>query len=209
MYIARKQSLVVGAAVSLAISCCAFAGDQSDHHDKAQDVNVVNKPAVRAEQSGAWKVGVNGTVNVDVGGMPDVTIGNTTINPIPVHVTNNASDSGVPFLRDLSTIGLHLPADKRAIIEFVSARCILPLGADLTGAGLVVTNDNSGMLETTHFFLALPLMAQTATAKIYATGQVVQIYAEPGSLVTGTYLEEGGHGECQWSISGRMISASP
>ena len=70
-----KLLYMVAAVAVLSLVCMsAFADDPRNHQPSTQNVNVVNKPTLKAEQSGTWNVDVDGTVDVNVMGTPTVAL---------------------------------------------------------------------------------------------------------------------------------------
>src|SRR5688572_28585510 len=93
-----------------------------------QNVHVVNTPTANAEQSGTWSVGITGTSSVNV------------VNPSHSPVLGRDVDHPVrqPFQRSVvidfatgqgtATAQFTVPANKRLVVEYVSAQIILTDG---------------------------------------------------------------------------------
>src|SRR5882724_1590180 len=94
------------------------------------NVNVVGLPAVQAQQSGAWGVGITNTPNVmaQQSGQWTQTIANTDSNPIPVRTVGETSQKPYQKSFQLTAVcgqsraaaNVLVPAGKRFIIQHIS-----------------------------------------------------------------------------------------
>ncbi len=158
---------------------------------QAQNVNVVNTPAVNAQQSGTWNVGINGTPNVNVSNMPAVRIDSSantvkidTANPLPVRNVDNAvmhpfhvgTNLGIPDGSTLATADLAVPAGKMAVIEYVS---VLTLVAP-NQRPLVLINAKTGY-ETSQTYIPSTFQLTQFGYDCWVASQQVRLYAEGGA----------------------------
>jgi hypothetical protein len=140
------------------------------------NVNVVNTPTVQAQQSGVWDVGITG--------MPTVQVANTAQAPVLGRDVDEPARQ--PFQRSgvlsfaagetTSTVEFTVPANKRLVIEYVSAK--ITLDEPLTWFSV---HTNAGSSGGTHFF------APTTFPNFpdgYVVSQQTRLYANQGSPVT-------------------------
>ncbi|MGH9794179.1 MAG: hypothetical protein ACRD5G_05355 [Candidatus Acidiferrales bacterium] len=155
------------------------------------DVNVVSLPAVQAQQSGEWNVGINGTPSVNIANQPTVNAHIMSGAFVGIDPANNtvrlANSAGSPFQAPLeAAVGVPttgsssfaVPANKRVIIEFVSGFCRPVTATDSMRAevGLFTT---SGGVSASH---ALPMAQPFSFTQSFA--ESTKIYADPGTTVS-------------------------
>jgi len=160
---------------------------------QTQNVNVVNTPAVNAQQSGTWNVGINGTPNVNVANMPTVGI-NSSANTVkidpanslsvrdvdnaarhPFHVGTNPS-LGIPDGSNVATAEFDVPAGKTAVTEYLSV-------LTLVGSGqrpLVLINAKVGELFSQTYVPSTFQLTQYGY-DWWIASQQVRLYADPGA----------------------------
>jgi hypothetical protein len=161
--------------------------------------SVLGPPGIAAARSAAQQVFVT----------------NTSANPVPVEGTVGVEDDRIPFETRLEfephpiglthTVTFQVPADKRLVVEFVSARVAVPsnqtpeLTADVDGGGYAVP---------------LTLQGPTADEKSeYAGALQVLDFAEPGSTYRIDLVREvdpvlaGGSGRGFVYLSGYLVPA--
>lgn len=96
-----------------------------------------------------------------------------------------------------------VPANKRLVMEFVSAHCVAQPATE-TLSNLTVSTLVNGVAVTHN--LVPVFMGSTATAKIYAAAQQMRLYADPGTQVSasagGFPIGQSG---CLVGISGTMV----
>jgi len=140
-------------------------------------VDVKSLPAVQAQQSGAWNVGINGNVQ----------IGNSPASPVPVRNVENPARqpfqaSGQCSLTNLlnCSADIAVPAGKLLVIETITLQFLVDTG--LRGeASVVVTLNGSPQ------FHLLPVDFQATTTSgtdVLRGAHAVRLYADPGSKVT-------------------------
>jgi hypothetical protein len=128
-----------------------------------------------------------------------VTVTNT---PLPVKVTNPAVPIETPVVFSLANAGstFAVPAGKRLVIEYVSGTCLtFPNGS----ASITATTNGTRLSHqfTSHVINPLP----TGTPQVaYATfGDLVKIYADPGTTVS----LDGGTDVClNLTLSGKLVT---
>ena len=162
-----KNSLIglVGLAVLAGgIIAITTATGQGQGGTLGKDVNVVNTPTVLAQQSGTWDVGITGTPNIRDLDEPARQ---------PYQRTG-----GLDFAagQDITTTEFTVPANKRLVIEYVSAQIIV---AEPIFWFSVKTT--AGSAQGTHFFAP---MALPNVAGLHIVSQQTRLYANPGSTVT-------------------------
>lgn len=141
----------------------------------AGTVAISNTPAVTI----ASTVGVSGAVAIT----------NGAANPIPVRAV---ADAQTPWARNLDLaipagslfsdiLVYQVPSGKRLVIEFVTAKLLVPSGQAGKLVNVAVTVAGTGAS------FALPLTevaeADTAAGVLYVASQLTKIYADPGTLV--------------------------
>ena len=140
-------------------------------------VDVNSLPAVQAQQSGAWNVGINGNVQ----------IGNSPASPVLVRNVENPARqpfqaSGHCSLTNLlnCSADIAVPAGKLLVIETITLQFLVDTG--LRGeASVVVTLNGSPQ------FHLLPVDFQATTTSgtdVLRGAHAVRLYADPGSKVT-------------------------
>jgi hypothetical protein len=131
--------------------------------------------------------------------------------PLPLPV--NADAAGTPFQINLCTLDfpagcaafpqvMTVPADKRLVIEYVSASCgtanlsgTLPFLSLLTSVG----GTSAG-----HVFVP-QAVGSTTNSKLYAVAQQTRLYADPGSSVSALASGVGSTAGCFVSFSGYLL----
>lgn len=172
------------------------------------DVNVVSLPAVQAQQSGPWNVGINGTPTVNAHIMSGSFVGIDPAN----NTVQVASSAGTPFQMTLeAAVGAPttqpssfvVPADKRLIIEFVSGFCrpVTPTDSMRVETGLFT---ETGGVGASHAF---PLAQPFSFTQSFA--ESTRIYADPGTAVGfGFGVIVGGASafvSCSATVSGLLV----
>jgi hypothetical protein len=169
------------------------------------DVNVVSLPAVQAQQSGAWNVGINGTPTVNAHLMSGAFVGIDPAN----NTVQIASSAGTPFqkaLLQLNTlpVAFSVPPDKRLVIEFVSGECGSPDASSvLLRASLSTT---VGGELAAHFMPIEP--RTTAPALLHTFAFQARIHADPGSSVSFSRVAAEappGLFQCHVTVSGQLV----
>jgi hypothetical protein len=158
----------------------------------------------------------NGPAAVTVTNTPlPVTVTNPTPPLSTVNVGNGAALAaanaqaiakalgvGTPAVLSFKPAGLEpghvsVPQGQRFVIEYVSGSCNGP-----TQVGLdVVTNTVSNLHRFT-----VPNAAATWAFPLFQFGQVVKIYADPGSTITQDLSEGGGGNFCEFVMSGQLVT---
>ena len=130
-------------------------------------------------------------------GGPDVRVVNT---PLPVTVTNQAmSGTPVAFNTGASSV-FTVPVAQRLVIEYVSGQC------GVTGQLLAPTpfiQTVTGGVTTSHF-ITLPTGFIPSAEVAVQFGQLVKIYADPGTNVTVGLLQQGVG--CGITFSGQLVT---
>jgi hypothetical protein len=110
-------------------------------------------------------------------GGPAVTVANT---PLPVTVTNQAvSGTPVAFFLNQATPNFMVPPAQRLVIEYVSGRCSL---AQLLAPEVAIFIATNGV--TVDHTIAMPTGFMPPAQVVVSVGQVVKLYADPGTQVT-------------------------
>ncbi|MCI0627644.1 MAG: hypothetical protein L0387_39340 [Acidobacteria bacterium] len=180
------------------------------------DVNVVSLPAVQAQQSGSWNVGIAGTPSVNVANQPTVNAHILSGAFVGIDPANNtvqlANSAGTPFQTTLeAAVGvptmqpssLNVPVNKRLIIEFVSGFCRPVTATDSMRAEVGLFTTSSGV-GASH---ALPMAQPFSFTQSFA--ESTRIYADPGTTVGfGLGVIAGGASaflSCSATISGLLV----
>jgi len=142
------------------------------------DVNVINTPTVKAQQDGAWNVGLTGT--------PTVQVGNAANDPVLVRDVENPARQ--PFQQSVSlnlgndepfAIGfIFVPAGKRLVIEYASADA--QMASDQRVKISIRTTLN--IFPKIHF-LVMHYQGTFSGFDTLVAGQEVRLYADPGTSV--------------------------
>lgn len=143
----------------------------------AQNVNVVNTPTVNAEQSGAWSVGIIGTPSVEVVNTSDSPVLGRDVD----HPARHAFQRGVTLEfatgEGIASAQFTVPANKRLVIEYVSANIVLTDGIIFRFS----VRTSAGSSTGTHYFVP---MSQPNFPEGYTISQDTRLYAAPGTTVT-------------------------
>ena len=143
----------------------------------AQNVNVVNTPTVHAEQSGTWNVGISGTPSVEVVNTSDSPVLGRDVD----HPARHPFQRGVVIEfatgEGIASAQFTVPADKRLVIEYVSANIILTEGVMFRFS----VRTSAGSSTGTHYFAPI---SQPNFPEAYTISQDTRVYAAPGSTVT-------------------------
>jgi hypothetical protein len=193
---------------------------------QTQNVNVVNTPAVNAQQTGTWNVGISGTPSVAVSNFPATTnvaidtsanvvkIGNS--DPLLVRDADNPAyqrfrTSVFVSLPDGTTFaavnpGITPPTGKLLVIEAISASGNIPSGQKYA-CSLDVT-DQFAQLQ---FELGLPLTLQGTFGPVdtFQGNTTTRIYLDNSDTVAFDVFRTAGAGAAgvRVSFSGYMIDA--
>jgi len=100
------------------------------------------------------------------------------------------------------TGSLALPGNRETVLEYVSVTCTnLTLGARLFSLAIGVV---TGGVQTAHF-VQLPVAASIGAAPASTvTGQVVRLYADPGSVITVSADVLASAVSCTFFVSGQQ-----
>ena len=201
---------------------------------QTQNVNVVNTPAVTAQQSGTWNVGISGTptvglatgTSVSVDGTLKIDSQNNTIkidgannmvkidgtSPIPVRDVDNPArqpfQTNLQFFLQDGSFGdqqsFAVPANKRLVIEYISADSGVPVG-QLARIGVYTSLNN---LFTLHYVVTNRLGTVGNGDDEFVAGQPTTIYADPGTQVFVGFTKNAGQGfaNCSITLSGHLVN---
>jgi len=193
---------------------------------QTQNVNVVNTPAVNAQQTGAWNVGINGTPSISVANFPATsnvaidgsanTVKVDTTNPIPVRDVDNPARQ--PFrtsvfvsLADGSTLagtnpGLTPPAGKVLVIEQISINGNAPSGQKFACVLDVTDNFAQVLLDQ-----AIPLTLQGTFGPVdtFQGNLPTRMYLQPSDNIAFNVFRTSGTGTAgvRVSFSGHFVDA--
>jgi len=97
---------------------------------------------------------------------------------------------------------LTVPADGRAVIEFVTANCGGPGDGKMLKLGLKTTVGG-----TTAFHYLVPVTADIAAEQITNSSQITKIYADPGTQIQGFAQRLNAFtGGCFFSVTGYLVT---
>ena len=153
--------------------------------------------------------------NVKVVNVPRVIVQNGHDRPVPVYDVGQ-SDTGVQFFlettaplnRGAITIGT-VPADRRYVVQHVSARCSIVPATPLFGATISLLTAAGARNE--HTLVASPLVSVPDSAGVTWMGTPMTFEAGPGALLSFTGNTFNGTtvgGACAVAVSGRSYPAS-
>jgi len=200
--------------------------------DQVQVVNSASSPVpvtgkVNAAQSGPWTVGINGTPTVNVASAPPVNVNfpsNIGINgtvpvqnapgligftPFVVQDFENPARSAfqasctaalvnVFYTCDLASI----PGTKTLVIETVSASISID-SPNFPGRVVIVTK--AGGIFANHYFSPVLLGSTTNGINYYAATATAKLYADPGTVVSGTVITNSNSASAYFTISGHFV----
>jgi hypothetical protein len=195
---------------------------------QTQNVNVVNSPAVNAQQSGTWNVGINGMPSVTVANFPvtsNVAI-DSSANTVKIDTSNSLAMRDVenparqPFQTEFLSAEFPdgvavnfsplttVPQGKRLVIEQVSVVGGMLLGQKMVQAGIQVSQNENNVR---HNLIVTAQGTSGCCRDIYVASQQVRLYADAGSSVLGFAVRNTTTGYANlalsYSISGYMIDA--
>jgi hypothetical protein len=139
-------------------------------------VNVANTPTVNAEQSGAWSVGITGTSDVQVVNGSDTPVLGRDVDQPARQPFQRGVQLAFAAGQGTASAEFTVPANKRLVIEYVSARISLTEGNLHWFSVRTAAGDSTG----THFFAPMPI---PNLPNIYTISQQTRLYASPGSTV--------------------------
>lgn len=167
------------------------------------DVNVVTMPTVEAQQSGEW--------NVNINGVPGVTIENGLLDPVPVEITNQPTNgelvniplTGIFLIGDDSLSEYSepnsppakyvVPSGKKLTIKHVACRALTTTSTDIKlwfDAGILSTDQNAYRENTGISGPMYPILLQKTysqgTLEYYDANQ--SMLAVIGGATSGGYL---------------------
>jgi hypothetical protein len=142
-----------------------------------QNVNVVNTPTVNAEQSGTWSVDITGTSSVQVVNPLDSPVLGRDVDQPARHAFQRGVVIDFATGKGIATAEFTVPANKRLVVEYVSAHIILTEGVMFQFSVHTSAGDSTG----SHFFAP---MSQANFPDNYTISQQTRLYASPGSTVT-------------------------
>lgn len=142
-----------------------------------QNVNVVNSPTVNAEQSGTWSVGITGTPSVQVVNPSDSPVLGRDVDHPARHPFQRGVVMDFETGQGIATAQFTVPANKRLVVEYVSANITLTDGVIFRFSVRTSAGDSTG----THYFAP---MSQPNFPESYTISQQTRLYASPGSTVT-------------------------
>lgn len=141
----------------------------------------------------------------------DVTVVNTEKNPVPVFDVENPAKqpfqtSVLSFIEAGSPSGhafFRVPAGKRLVIEYISGILSVPFGQSIVTFELTTT---ASRLTANHS-VQISFAGVLAGSSQFTAGQLVKIYADPGTIVgvgafRNTYT---GTGRVSVTISGYLL----
>ena len=140
-------------------------------------VNVANTPTVNAQQSGAWSVGITGTSAVHVVNESDSPVLARDVDEPARHPFQRGLVLDFPAGQGTASAEFTVPANKRLVIEYVSARISLTEGNLHWFSVRTAAGDSTG----THFFAPMSIPNLPG---FYTISQQTRLYAGPGSTVT-------------------------
>jgi hypothetical protein len=130
-------------------------------------------------------------------GGPNVTVVNT---PLPVTVTNpQGLVVGTPVAFGLGAFPAtsntyNVPSTQRLVMEYVSAGCVTPSNTQPPAFNLVAVTNGATIMH----ILATPF----GTSNNWGYGQLVKIYADPGTQVVLNVNS----GVCVVDVSGQLVT---
>jgi hypothetical protein len=154
---------------------------------------------VKAQQSGAWTVGISGTANVNVA--------SSVSNPVFVRDVNNAEQ---PFEIEIQPVrGAYskftVPSGKRLVIENVSG--LLDVEPSGSGAYLVLYTPGSSIYSiyipmTAVFSFSAGSLSETTLV----ANEQVKRYVEPGTVFVGAFSNATSFLNADITISGYLVN---
>jgi hypothetical protein len=208
----RRSAVATTALVAAVLAGTLFAGQDASTAEtpKVQVVAEQNLDAqglVRVHEQGTANVNVTGTPLVNLGpGANGVRVTNPNANPVPVRDVDTDSRERVNLVKELHVQAgepnlnfqiLTVPLGKRFVIEYVDAR--VRTGAAATPFVSITTNAIEHNVVMFH-------QGDIAGADFSVGAQVVSLYAEPQTLVSGYFLRSPQvGGEVTVSLSGYLV----
>src|SRR5260370_11401940 len=205
--------------------------DKDRDDDHAKDVKVVNTPKVKVVDTP--NVNVVNTPSVNVGtlpavqlvpgavvgiaGTPSVQIANSPATPVPVRDASRPNRT--PFQKAVciqipegfenGAEFVDVPAGKRLVIEYASAAGFAPIGQKVIFSFITETDDAiHPTVNTQHYLLSTPY-GTFGNADAFLVGQVVKLFADPGTSLElfASRSDSTGAANVSFSISGYFEDA--
>ena len=140
-------------------------------------VNVANTPTVNAQQSGVWSVGVTGTAAVHIVNELDSPVLERDVDQPARQPFQRGVSLAFPAGEGTANAEFTVPANKRLVIEYVSARISLTDGTLHWFSVRTAAGSSTG----THYFASISI---ASLPNVYTISQQTRLYANPGSTVT-------------------------
>lgn len=171
----------------------------------ATPIPVGPPPEVRAQQSGPWSVGINGTPNVNVANPVSGTfrdVEQPARNPRQDGTGSVVATNAFTTEAPLSSV----PNGKQLVIEYFSATAIVPSGQ----SGFFFITTRAGGVALLHHVPVIQKFADSAFAgsDLLVAGQPVRIYADPGTTLSVSFRRSNNAGPSSFSadISGYFVN---
>jgi len=220
-----KVSVLILLAAGPATLGRAQDGDARRRQDPPKNVNVVNTPNVSVANTPS--VTVTNTPTVNVGNTPSVNVANTAtvqVSGTPsVQVKNDVSTPVVtrstdePARQPFSTfhtcstntnggtqecsVTFNVPSSKELVIEYVNVQCF-GFGSP-NPAQSTITTTAGGSSVPYNFLRGDP---NPIFNNVFQNNALVRIYADPGTTVTLTGIQNGNGSTFQFSLSGYYVN---
>lgn len=181
---------------------------------QTQNVNVVNTPSVNAQQSGTWNVGISGTPVVGLDASNN-TVKIDSAAPVLVRDVDNPArqsfqQNGNAIINDGSSTGFmtfNLPAQKQAVIEYVSLGVRLPTGQKVYQVQLD-TSPFQNSSQIIHHYFGSTFEGTADGFDYFVTSQPTRLYsaAKTESMRVLVFRNDSvGQGQVEVSISGYLL----
>ena len=205
----KKRILIPSIFAILVGAIALFALTHGQGPPEGLDVTIVNTPLpVTGTIVGTSDVNVTNAVQVD--DSTPITVNTNLDIPVrqPFHVPKEHTDvdgsiAGFPAM-------FNVPASKRAVIEYVSARLILPVGQNITQ--IIFESrapDGQGGEVFAQQFLHPTFKAafSSGTHQIFVSSQQTRFYANPGTVISIYFFRSSNAGtfDVEWAISGHLV----
>ncbi len=175
-----------------------------------KDVNVINTPNVNVVNSPTVHLAPGGSVGI--AGTPNVAVGNTEANPVPIRDVDNPArqpfqtvgGGQLPALTCGSSFTFAVPANKRLVIEFASANVRIQAIGQIAEVGIQTT---VGLNLSGPYRVPLNRTGTVGSEERFEGSQQMRVYHDTGTVFVGfgRTIPCAGIADFSVSISGYLV----
>ncbi len=200
----RLQRIAAVIVLLLAVATLAIGSAQAE---QSKDVNVVNTPAVQAQQMGPWSVSVLGDLKLAPGALVGIDPAQNLVRTAPpvLQPFQRSTSLFIDYPDDTWQWNITVPDGKLLIIEYVSGEFTKTIGGGTDPSQppfLFTVTTNAGGSTASHVVPVRGIYDYAGAKSWFQIAEPLRLYADGGSTVTVTlhHLFSSGYRE-QGSVS--------